>query len=249
MNQYHRLDCGKIQLNRVGQLFLICQTCHIEHLSIESFIQHQSAAHGPRQSPELRQSPESQQPPGTSFKEESSPIERKHFYKAVPNPTSATQSIAGRVDMEETILPGKYKCSRCLQKFNTLIEIDSHQNGNCQPKKQLQCDYCPKAFATVNGLRSHILVHHESQLPFPCSACPRSFNNRLELTVHKRKHANNSTSLCYFCEQEFRSEYEKRNHLRRCHTFATFQCSKCLFECKYEAVLRRHQQIAHDDNN
>lgn len=251
MDQYRRLECGKILQNHVGQLFLICQTCHFECLSIESFTQHQTAAHG------RQQVPESQQPPGTSVKGKNRPIGigRTNVYKAVPNRTSATQvqSSVGRVGIsqssaknEETILSGKYKCGNCLQKFNTLVDLDSHKHGNCQPKKEMKCDYCPKTVETITGLRSHIRVHHESHLPFPCSICPRSFNQRLELTIHKRKHANNAVSLCDFCEQEFRSEYEKRNHMKRFHPFAKFQCTNCLYECKYEAGLRRHQQIVHE---
>lgn len=239
MEQYHRIECGKILRNKVGQLFFACQTCYYEFHSLDLLMQHQTSAHGVDQMPDLQQSPE------IFPKETNQSFEETQNVDISPS-SSSSHVCSAHVSQtnDEIILPGKYRCSKCLLKFNSLDALDSH-NEKCPSKSRIKCDYCSRTFSTVKGSRLHMHSHHESKLPFVCTVCPKSFNHRYELTLHRQKHAKNQLVACYICGENFLSEYERERHIKHRHPFATYQCKDCVYETKYEGVLRRHQVTKH----
>lgn len=264
MDENSRQECGKILQNKFGQYFFVCQTCFCEHLSLESFIQHRTIMHGEQQHQEgkkhgARKLPYPQQTSGqistkTFVKEKNRLVGITQFHNAAPSHTSVTQSTSinpsvgtshtsSNIENGGAIMPGKYKCDNCLDKFTTSLDFALHKE-KCQ-KSGFNCDYCSKTFVTASGLRLHIHNRQKSSLPFSCTVCPKSFNERYELTLHRRKHENNMQVGCPFCEKTFLSAYEKENHVKRRHPFSTYQCKDCLYETRYEAVLRRHHLVMH----
>ncbi|KAM8930635.1 zinc finger and BTB domain-containing protein 41 [Pelodytes ibericus] len=88
-------------------------------------------------------------------------------------------------------------------------------------KKELKCPKCEKVFDRVGKYESHTRVH-TGEKPFECDICQQRYSTKSNLTVHKKRH-NNETVIhskehkCPFCSKLHASRKTLVKHVRRFH--------------------------------
>uniref|UniRef100_A0AAV2JUQ5 Zinc finger and BTB domain-containing protein 41 n=1 Tax=Knipowitschia caucasica TaxID=637954 RepID=A0AAV2JUQ5_KNICA len=88
-------------------------------------------------------------------------------------------------------------------------------------KKTLQCPKCDKIFDRAAKYESHTRVH-TGEKPFQCEICHQRYSTKSNLTVHKKKHDNNTFSSkkkhqCPICNKLHASKKTLAKHMQRFH--------------------------------
>lgn len=92
------------------------------------------------------------------------------------------------------------------------------QNSN---KKILQCPKCDKTFDRIGKYESHTRVH-TGEKPFECDICHQRYSTKSNLTVHRKKHSNETDfhkkeHKCPYCNKLHASKKTLAKHVKRFH--------------------------------
>ncbi|KAM8817915.1 zinc finger and BTB domain-containing protein 41 isoform 2-T2 [Rhynchonycteris naso] len=92
------------------------------------------------------------------------------------------------------------------------------QNSN---KKILQCPKCEKTFDRIGKYESHTRVH-TGEKPFECDICHQRYSTKSNLTVHRKKHSNETEfhkkeHKCPYCNKLHASKKTLAKHVKRFH--------------------------------
>ncbi|KAF7477574.1 zinc finger and BTB domain-containing protein 41 [Marmota monax] len=92
------------------------------------------------------------------------------------------------------------------------------QNSN---KKILQCPKCDKTFDRIGKYESHTRVH-TGEKPFECDICHQRYSTKSNLTVHRKKHSNETEfhkkeHKCPYCNKLHASKKTLAKHVKRFH--------------------------------
>ncbi|KAK6484140.1 zinc finger and BTB domain-containing protein 41-like [Huso huso] len=88
-------------------------------------------------------------------------------------------------------------------------------------KKTLKCPKCDKTFDRAGKYESHTRVH-TGEKPFQCEVCHQRYSTKSNLTVHRKKH-NNETAFhkkehkCPYCNKLHASKKTLTKHVKRFH--------------------------------
>ncbi|KAK2492807.1 hypothetical protein MC885_007581 [Smutsia gigantea] len=90
------------------------------------------------------------------------------------------------------------------------------QNSN---KKILQCPKCDKTFDRIGKYESHTRVH-TGEKPFECDICHQRYSTKSNLTVHRKKHSNETEfhkkeHKCPYCNKLHASKKTLAKHVKR----------------------------------
>lgn len=80
----------------------------------------------------------------------------------------------------------------CTKKYRTKFSLRRHYLSHLGIK-QYKCQYCEKRFAVAQYLQEHLYTH-TGERPFVCTfpGCNKSFRQAGKLSIHRKKHANES---------------------------------------------------------
>lgn len=79
--------------------------------------------------------------------------------------------------------PGGYPCSQCVQNFDTLYTLRTHQNSTHFRK----CKNCGLKFVSLGLLQKHIKFEHPDDGSLKCSFCAKEFHSAQGLAQHLSK--------------------------------------------------------------
>ncbi|XP_054432536.1 LOW QUALITY PROTEIN: zinc finger and BTB domain-containing protein 41 [Pteronotus mesoamericanus] len=88
-------------------------------------------------------------------------------------------------------------------------------------KKILQCPKCDKTFDRIGKYESHTRVH-TGEKPFECDICHQRYSTKSNLTVHRKKHSNETDfhkkeHRCPSCNKLHASKKTLAKHVKRFH--------------------------------
>ncbi|KAF6073793.1 zinc finger and BTB domain containing 41 [Phyllostomus discolor] len=88
-------------------------------------------------------------------------------------------------------------------------------------KKILQCPKCDKTFDRIGKYESHTRVH-TGEKPFECDICRQRYSTKSNLTVHRKKHSNETDfhkkeHKCPYCNKLHASKKTLAKHVKRFH--------------------------------
>ncbi|KAJ8277136.1 hypothetical protein GJAV_G00071850 [Gymnothorax javanicus] len=121
--------------------------------------------------------------------------------------------------------------------------VITSSEGNTGQVGKFVCSFCDERFQTLYHLMVHKNIYHKGQRPYPCSHCGKSFQAPSYLEVHKRIHTGERPYHCSECEKSFVRESHMKVHERTHTGERPYHCSQCgkSFICK--SYLNVHQRI------
>uniref|UniRef100_A0A7D9NK29 Retinol dehydrogenase 10 n=1 Tax=Xenopus tropicalis TaxID=8364 RepID=A0A7D9NK29_XENTR len=171
---------------------------------------------------------------------------------SVPRNTRRGQGIVCKreeLSEENAHIPGlgvgkPYRCARCGETWNNLLDFLSHEAGSCQYRPYV-CNICSKTFVKKQHLSSHRKVHTEER-PFTCPQCGRSFRQSSTLTTHLWSHAGHKPFHCSCCPKSFSRKTDLVAHMRR-HTgdcqYRPYVCNICSKTFVKKQHLSSHRKV------
>eukprot|EP00079_Xenopus_tropicalis_P019845 XP_012810027.1 PREDICTED: centrosome-associated zinc finger protein CP190-like isoform X4 [Xenopus tropicalis] len=165
---------------------------------------------------------------------------------SVPRNTRRGQGIVCKreeLSEENAHIPGlgvgkPYRCARCGETWNNLLDFLSHEAGSCQYRPYV-CNICSKTFVKKQHLSSHRKVHTEER-PFTCPQCGRSFRQSSTLTTHLWSHAGHKPFHCSCCPKSFSRKTDLVAHMRRHTGERPYECPYCWERFIRKKSLQRH---------
>lgn len=137
------------------------------------------------------------------------------------------QSHTADTCSKSEILPKKYICDECGEKFSYKTNLENHCSLHSQLQQQtFACNLCEKKLDSKTSLDSHLLTHSDLK-PFVCNYCHKAFKIMPLLKAHMKVHA----------FQEFYRLPEK------------FECDECLLKFRTRRSLKVHIYHVHKPKN
>ncbi|OWK08261.1 hypothetical protein Celaphus_00011269, partial [Cervus elaphus hippelaphus] len=141
------------------------------------------------------------------------------------------------------------------------------QNSN---KKILQCPKCDKTFDRIGKYESHTRVH-TGEKPFECDICHQRYSTKSNLTVHRKKHSNETefhkkehkfhpenaqefisikktkseSWKCDICKKSFTRRPHLEEHMILHSQDKPFKCTYCEEHFKSRFARLKHQEKFH----
>lgn len=115
----------------------------------------------------------------------------------------------------------RFPCTQCGAKFHLNRLLTRHTIDVHTTERPYKCNECSRAYKFAEHLKEHKMVH-TGEKPYSCSVCSFSANKPWSLTLHMRRHpedtpqANNPFS-CQYCYKCFSTNAMLVSHTRNVH--------------------------------
>ncbi|CAG9837076.1 unnamed protein product [Diabrotica balteata] len=141
----------------------------------------------------------------------------------------------------------KYQCERCVQVFDTVIDLEEHRRT--EHTSNFTCDICGQVLHSAKDMVIHSRTHQKLK-PYVCETCGRSYSQTSHLWQHMRFHQGIKPFACPHegCEARYTIRPDLKDHIRKAHTrerpFKCNVCNKCFLT---GSVYYQHRLIHTND--
>lgn len=141
-----------------------------------------------------------------------------------------------------------YECDICRSKFTQSNSLKQHKLiHSVGDKPVFQCHLCPTTCGRKTDLRIHIQKLHTSDQPLTCKRCEKSFPDRYTYKLHSKTHDGEKCFKCDLCPYASISQRHLDSHLLIHSDSKPFVCELCLQAFRQKQLLRRHQNLYHNE--
>lgn len=145
----------------------------------------------------------------------------------VHQPTSKFKSIEASVK-GQTPTPANYRCETCNKSFNSLRNLQKHQQYR-KTEDGHKCTLCCKVFSDKEELKGHLQEHAHERF-YCCGHCGKRFLKLETLYAHQKEHHQSSG-----IRSVKKSDSEQENNIEK-----TYPCKKCRLHFFWLSDLQSH---------
>lgn len=139
-----------------------------------------------------------------------------------------------------------FTCDLCSQEFTAKCLLKKHIRSHRPDEQELECLDCQKKFCSRKSLTRHMHIHTRKRMrtisdivktikieqpkgddDLKCGICNEKFNEPLELTLHRKTHANDKKYICSVCGLLCKARTHLIIHTRVHTKERPYQCSYC----------------------
>lgn len=137
-------------------------------------------------------------------------------------------------------------CITCGQFFFNLEEFTDHVQSHKKIEMNLRkftCDFCNHRLFNKIQLTVHMRKHVEEKNFYVCHICGQSYKFIAPFLYHKKLHENKKDFLCTFCPKTFIRKQDLIVHTRQHTQEKPFKCNVCNKRFSHKPVLNNHLKI------